>query len=103
MEIFKEKAYRFTATFEDFDGDVQKWKDSFYEVWRHQLTYNFAYEIEVRENRKGVFLSMLVREDFKQNAEGFTELGYKFSISEETAGIVNDYDLPDEVECLFVE
>ena len=68
-----------------------------------QFTYNFAYEIEVRENRKGVFLSMLVREDFKENAEGFTELGYKFSISEETAGIVNDYDLPDEVECLFVE
>lgn len=103
MEIFNEQAYRFTARFEDFDGDVQAWKDAFYEVWRHQLTYNFAYEIELRENRSGVFLSMLVRESFKEQAKGFDEYGYKFSIDEETAGIVNDYELPDDIECLFVE
>lgn len=103
MEIFKEKAYRFTASFKEFDGDVAKWRDAFYEVWRHQLTYNFAYEIELRENRSGVFLSMLVRESFKECAEGFDEYGYKFSIDEETAGVINDYDLPDGVECIFAE
>lgn len=103
MEIFKEKAFRFTASFEKFDGDVASWKEAFYEVWRHQLTYNFAYEIELRENRNGVFLSMLVRESFKESAEGLSEYGYEFSISEETAGVVNDYDLPDDIECLFVE
>lgn len=103
MEIFKEKAYRFTASFEKFDGEVEKWKQAFYEVWRHQLTYRFAYEIELRENRDGVYLSMLVKEDFKEKAEGLSQLGYIFNISEETAGIVNDYDLPDDVECLFVD
>ena len=103
MEIFKEKAFRFTAKFEDFDGDVEKWKGAFYEVWRHQLTYSFAYEIELRENRSGVFLSMLVRESYKEQAEGLSELGYKFSVYEENAGVINDYDLPDDVECIFVE
>ena len=103
MEIFTEKAYRFTAKFADFDGDVEKWRNAFYEVWRHQLTYNFAYEIELRENRSGVFLSMLVREAYKDNAEGLSELGYHFAIYEETAGIVEGYDLPDDVECLFVD
>lgn len=103
MEIFKEKAFRFTASFERFDGNVETWKNAFYEVWRHQLTYNFAYEIELRENRSGVFLSMLVREAYKEQAEGLSELGYHFSIDEETAGVINDYDLPDDVECIFVE
>lgn len=103
MEIFKEQAYRFTARYSDFDGNLTTWKDAFYEVWRHQLTYSFAYEIELRENRSGVFLSMLVKEDFKEKAEGLSELGYRFTIDEETAGIVNDYDLPDDVECLFVD
>lgn len=103
MEIFTEKAYRFTASFEKFDGDVEEWKQAFYEVWRHQLTYNFAYEIELRENRSGVFLSMLVRESFKEQAKGLEELGYQFTIDEETAGIVEGYDLPDDVECLFVD
>lgn len=103
MKIYTEKAYRFTATFEAFGGDVEKWKQAFYEVWRHQLTYSFAYEIELRENRSGVFLSMLVREAYKEQAEGLSELGYHFSIDEETAGVINDYDLPDDVECIFVE
>lgn len=103
MKIYTEKAYRFTATFERFDGDVEKWKQAFYEVWRHQLTYSFAYEIELRENRSGVFLSMLVKEDYKDKAEGLAELGYHFSINEEPAGIVNGCELPDNVESVFVE
>lgn len=105
MEIFKEKAYRFIAYYHDFEEseNVDKWKFAFYEVWRHQLTYNFAYEIELRENRNGPFLSMLVREGFKENAERLSELGFEFSIYEETAGVVNDYDLPDDVETIFVE
>ena len=101
MKIYTEKAYRFTATFESFDGNGETWRNAFYEVWRHQLTYNFAYEIELRENRSGVFLSMLVRESFKEQAEGLSELGYQFSIDEETAGVINDYELPDDVECIF--
>jgi hypothetical protein len=103
MEIFKEKAFRFKAKFEEFSGDLAKWRDAFYEVWRHQLTYSFAYEIELRENNAGVYLSMLVRESFKEQAKGLEELGYHFTITEETAGVINDYDLPDDVESLFIE
>ena len=102
-EIFKEQAYRFIARYSDFDGDVTQWRDAFYEVWRHQLTYNFAYEIELRENKNGVFLSMLVRESFKECAEGLSDLGYKFTVDEETAGVINCYDVPDGIECIFVD
>ena len=103
MKIYTEKAYRFTATYESFDGNGETWRNAFYEVWRHQLTYSFAYEIELRENRSGVFLSMLVKEDCKDKAEGLAELGYHFSIDEEPAGIVYGYELPDDVESVFVE
>lgn len=98
-----EKAFRFIAKYEDFDGGLQKWKDAFYEVWRHQLTYSFAYEIEIRETRAGVRLSMLVRESYKEQAKGLEELGYRFTIEEEEAGVVSDYDMPEGVETLFVE
>lgn len=103
MKVFKEKAYRFIAKYADFDGNLETWRNAFYEVWRHQLTYSFAYEIELRENRSGVFLSMLVRESFKEQAEGLSDLGYHFSIDEEYAGVINDYELPDDVECVFVD
>lgn len=103
LVIEREKAFRFIAKYEDFDGGLQEWRDAFYEVWRHQLTYSFAYEIELRETRSGVRLSMLVRESYKEQAKGLEDYGYHFAIDEEDAGIISDYDLPEGVETVVVE
>jgi len=97
---------RVEASFEDFDGDVEKWKNAFYEIWRYQLTYNFAYEISLIErrckdnqNKWTVWVSLLVREGFKKNiVETMEELGYgNIKVEEESVGVVELYGVADKV------
>ena len=95
----KEKAIYVTSKLEDFDGDVQKWKDAFYELWRYQMTYSFAYKIEVKESggsyfERKVFVDLLVRENYKDNVIDLMKtLGYQnINISEETIGIIDGYE-----------
>ena len=74
-----EEAVRITSPFESFDGDLEKWKDAFYQVWRFQLTWSFAYEIALKETRSaGVYLSMLVKPKYKSGIlEVLDDLGYR--------------------------
>ena len=96
-KIYDEKktAIRMTSHLEDFNGDSSEWKKSFYEVWRYQLTWDFAYEIALRESRRfGVFIDMLVKEAYKQNALDMLEnLGYRnVTTSEENVGVVWEFE-----------
>ena len=96
----KKKAIRICSRFRDFDGDVEKWKISFYELWRLEMTWSFAYRITVEESRaSGVFVSLLIREVYKDNLiETMTGLGYGNIISyEEDIGEVDAYE-HDELE-----
>lgn len=98
LNAWEETSYLMTSRFEDFDGDLQKWCNSFYEVWRHQMTWGFAYEIEVIDSRaNGVFLSIRVKPSFKSHAEEMLEmLGYKnVSVEEEKIGVIESYDVPE--------
>lgn len=95
--MFDEKkgAIRITTHYSDFNGNLQEWKYAFYDIWRYQMTWDFAYEISLRESRKnGVFLDLLVKECFKQNAiDLLDELGYmNISTSEENVGIVYEFE-----------
>lgn len=74
----KRKAVRVTAYLDDFDGNVAKWKESFYMVWRYQLTWSFAYSIDLRESRaKGVFIDLLIKPEYKNHLlETMEELGF---------------------------
>ena len=80
----KKSAIRVTARYEDFEGDIAKWKDSFYTVWRYQLTWSFAYRIDLRESRKGVFIDLLVKPAYRKNViEMLEDLGYR-NVAENT-------------------
>lgn len=98
-------AIRLEADCNDFEGDVEKWKDAFYQIWRYQMTWDFAYSIKVAERREtGVYLSMLIKKAYaKQVKELLKDLGYmKISISPEHVGIVQTYDINiPEAEDMF--
>lgn len=98
-DVWEENSFLMTASYEDFDGYIQKWKDSFYEIWRYQMTYSFAYDIEVLESRRnGLFVSLRVKPSFRQQAEEMLEyLGYRnVNVTEEKIGVVETYDVPDD-------
>lgn len=97
MKICDEKktALRINAWYEDFEGNLEKWKDSFYTIWRYQLTWEFAYSIVLRETRKkGVYVSMLINTTYKDNVlDMMYDLGYRELMTEqEPVGFVSGYD-----------
>ena len=104
----KEPAVRICAWYEDFDGNIEDWRDAFYNVWRWQLTYDFAYRIDLRESRrKGVFVDLLIRPAYKQQViETMDDLGYK-NINTESVhvGIVYGYETPEveDIEELVID
>ena len=102
-----EKAVRVTASYEKFDGDFAKWKESFYMIWRYQLTWNFAYEITLKESRRGVFVDLLVKPAYKSNvADMMEDLGYKEVLyDDERVGVIYRYDnnMPDDIEYIIAE
>lgn len=98
-------AVRLEADGNDFDGDVAKWKNAFYQMWRYQMTWDFAYSIKVAERRKtGVYVSLLIKKAYlRQVKEMLGDLGYKnISEWEEHVGIVQLYDIDTpEAEDMF--
>ena len=72
-------AFNVSAYFDSFDGNLEKWKDSFYQIWRFQMTWGFAHHIALYDTRdRGVYLDMLVKPAYKsQVVELMDELGYR--------------------------
>jgi len=104
----KEPAVEVSAWYEDFDGNVQKWRDSFYTLWRYQLTWDFAYRIDVRETRsKGTYVSLLIRKAYKEQVlETMDDLGYKNILTSDTkVGIVYGFETPEveDIEDLVID
>ena len=96
MKMEKRKAIRMVAYLNDFSADVNKWRNSFYELWRYQMTWNFAYRIAVEESRKkGVYLLLDVRMGNKDRVhELLDDLGYrKIEVTGVTAGVFDDLEM----------
>lgn len=97
-DLWIEEGVRYRAFLNDFDGDVAKWKNAFYEIWRYQMTWHFAYEIGVHEcSDKDVCISVLVRPAYKDNAKDMLEaIGCRNIHTEvEAVGVVPTYDIDD--------
>ncbi len=97
------------AYLNSFDGDVEKWKDSFYQVWRYQLSWSFAYDIQLEESRRsGVFLRMVIKPEKKSNVLDVLEsLGYRnVQVDPENIGVieyVSDEFLDQFIDVVVVE
>ena len=99
----EEKAIAIEATYEDFDGEINRWRESFYTIWRWQLTWSFAYRIEIRERRTGVYLWMLIKPAYKANIlDTMDDLGYREIKTEDvTVGLVSSYDFEGLEDLIF--
>lgn len=116
IEVEKRKAVRIIAYYEDFDPkgwnstatEDQKsecWKLAFYEMWRMQMTWGYAYEIEARESRQnGVHISICVKEGYAKNAKDTMEaIGFRDVRSyEEYVAVTDGFDLDDDTYSVFV-
>ena len=81
----KVKGIEVRTKLSDFDGNVEKWKYNFYEIWRYQMTWSFAYEIRVHELHGGdVELLIIAKPSYKENILSMLEgLDYKNVIVED--------------------
>lgn len=101
-----EKATQIIAYLEDFDGDVAAWKNAFYELWRWQMCWNYAYTIEVMESRKsGVFVCLVVRNGYLNDVlSAMEELGYRNVMTfDEQIALVDGYDFGETIDNVFCE
>ena len=104
----KKQAIRVIAHLKDFNGDNDKWKWSFYQIWRYQMTWDFAYSIEVRESRaNGVYVDLLIKPSYREALMDTMEsLGYKdVKTYNEWVGIVwaCEHDGLNDIEELVLE
>ena len=68
LYVSAKKAYRVEAKFADFDGELSAWKETFYNMWRWQMTYDYAYSIKVDERRSsGVYFCAIIKTSFKDD------------------------------------
>lgn len=96
--VLKEKividdAVRVISYYSDFNGDVGAWKLAFYELWRYQMTWSFAYEIAVNESRKnGIYVDLLVKPGYRDSIiETMDSIGYgKIATYADHVGIIEE-------------
>ena len=94
--IEKEKAILVEAKQEDFDGDTEWWRNSFYTIWRYQMTWDFAHSIKVDERRSsGVYVRLLIKPVYKEDVLGMMEdLGYRNVTTEDcNVAFISSYDV----------
>ena len=106
-KLFDTTKARFIRAFlEDFDGGLEKWKDSFYQLWRLQLTWDFAYVLELQETRSGgVSVAMVIKPAYEnQVLATMKDWGYRkiLTYSDEVAKI-NAYDYPELEDVSFID
>ena len=99
VNVITEDAVNITATLESFIGTTAEWKVAVYELFRYQMTWSFAHRIDVRENRHGVFVNLLVKPDYEKNVLATMEsLGFRnVAASHEDIGWIECTDLPEDM------
>lgn len=106
VQYDKEKCIWVVAHHNDFDGDLAKWKDSFYMLWRYQMTWSYAYDIEVNENRKnGTFVRLLIKPAYLDNILGaMNDLGYRnIEIFDAYVGVADGYEINTDIEAIVID
>ena len=100
VNVHSEDAVLITADLTHFNGDVQSWKSAVYELFRCNMTWSFAHEIDVREsNKDGVFVSLIIKPEFEKNAlAAMEDLGFKDAVAHhEDIGWIECTDMPNDM------
>ena len=100
VTVWEEPALLVTSTYEAFDGGLDRWKDSLYMLFRYNMTWSFAYSIDVIESRsRGVFVSLRINPAYRDELLATMEdLGYRDTkVSDDPIGHIECTDLPDDM------
>ena len=108
--VYNEDAVRFIAHLKDFTptdeaNKVKEWKMKCYTIFQYQMTWSFAYSIDICESRtNGVYVYILSKKAFKDNVKDMPDdLGFKHECYDEKVGIIEEYELPEGMYEVFAE
>lgn len=90
-----EEALKIRAPYEDFNGGDQEWQLAFYQLWRYQLTFEFAYSLKVWEYSDNTLAVVMVVRPAYKNAllSTMQSLGYRNVKTEECKALeISPYD-----------
>lgn len=97
MKLYGEtaEALKIRAPYEDFNGGDQEWQLAFYQLWRYQLTFEFAYNIKVWEYSDNTLeVVMIIHPVYKESVLGLMQdLGYRNVKTEDCKALeISPYD-----------
>jgi hypothetical protein len=100
VAVYMEDAVYITSCLNDFDGGVQKWKNAVYDMFRWDMTYSFAYKIDVIESRSsGVFILLICRPKFEESIVATMEdNGFRnIKVRHEDVGHIECTEFPEDM------
>ena len=105
VTVYEKDAIQVFANFSKFNGTVQEWKNATYELFRYNMTFGFAYYIDIRENyKKDVYVVILLRPAYKDALiETMKDLGFDPTITEEKVGVIECTEFPDDMLLAHLE
>lgn len=100
------KPENITEFITDNRSKLELWKYSIYELYRYQLSFEYAYSINIRETRRsGVYVMLVIKPAFNTSVLGLLEtLGFTNIETENTkTAIIDGYELPENVDAIEIE
>ena len=100
VNVYMEDSVSIVAHYKDFDGNLQKWKDAIYDLFRWDMTWSFAHKIDLIDSRQnGVFVSMSIKPSFERSVvETMEDLGFReIKATHEDIGAIECTDLPEDM------
>lgn len=100
VNVYMEDAVHIVSFLNAFDGNVSEWKNAVYDLFRWDMTWSYAYKIDVIENRKnGVFVSLVIKPSFETSVvDTMTDLGFReVKTYHEDIGHIECTDLPEDM------
>ena len=80
VDVKKEESVQIVSYFEDFDGDLRRWQESYFTLLAWKNTWDAAYVLDLNSSRtKGTFVRVIPRnaDTMESVKEMMDELGYR--------------------------
>ena len=100
VNVYAKEAVTIYAYRKDFDGDIQKWKNSIYEMFRWYMAYGYAHDILVYESNECVaYIRLIIKPPFEDSVlDTMDSLGFKeLKVTHDEVGVIECTDMPDDM------
>lgn len=97
----KVKVVAITAYYKDFDGEVEKWRESYFHLLSWKNTWCIPYEMDIYSTSKHEpYLSIIIPSKQKERVlELLNDLGYReVKTCEVDMALIDAYDIDEEID-----